>query len=138
MAWAFTYVSLVKISHVSEPRQSECFNNKKYRKTNIIFIFKCGMLNPQIFYFFQRPSTCFIRDDLKNNYTNLQENFGANLKRIRELKEFSLRSLAANCELDDSQISKIENGRTNIQLSTIFELAKGLGVEPKELLDFKI
>jgi transcriptional regulator with XRE-family HTH domain len=75
---------------------------------------------------------------LRNNYIELQQKFGANLKRIRESKGYSLRSLATNCELDDSQISKIENGKTNIQLSTIFELAKGLGVEPKELLDFII
>jgi transcriptional regulator with XRE-family HTH domain len=46
--------------------------------------------------------------------------------------------MAANCDLDDSQISKIEHGKKNVQISTIFELAKGLGVEPKELLDFKI
>jgi transcriptional regulator with XRE-family HTH domain len=57
---------------------------------------------------------------------------------IREERNLSLRSLAAKCDLDDSQISKIENGKTNIQLSTIFELAKGLDVEPKALLDFKI
>jgi transcriptional regulator with XRE-family HTH domain len=57
---------------------------------------------------------------------------------IREERNLSLRSLAAICDLDDSQISKIENGKTNIQLSTIFELAKGLDVEPKALLDFKI
>ncbi|MGZ3834901.1 MAG: helix-turn-helix domain-containing protein [Mucilaginibacter sp.] len=75
---------------------------------------------------------------MKNNYTNLQEKFGAHLKRMREGKSLSLRSLAANCNLDDSQISKIENGKTNIQLSTIFELAKGLGIEPKDLLDFKL
>ena len=46
--------------------------------------------------------------------------------------------VSMKCELDDSKISKIENGKFNIQLSTIFELAKGLEVEPKELLDFKI
>jgi hypothetical protein len=33
-------------------------------------------------------------------------------------------------------MSKIENGKWDVQLSTIFELAKGLGVEAKELLDF--
>lgn len=75
---------------------------------------------------------------MKNNYKDLQENFGLHLKRLREEKGLSLRSLASNCDLDDSQISKIENGKTNIQLSTLFELAKGLGIEPKELLKFKI
>jgi transcriptional regulator with XRE-family HTH domain len=75
---------------------------------------------------------------LKGNYGELQSKFGSHLKMIREERNLSLRSLAAKCDLDDSQISKIENGKTNIQLSTIFELAKGLDVEPKALLDFKI
>jgi transcriptional regulator with XRE-family HTH domain len=75
---------------------------------------------------------------VKNNYQDIQEKFGAHLKKIRENKGYSLRILASNCNVDDSNISKIENGRYNVQLSTIFELAKGLGVEPKELLDFKI
>jgi transcriptional regulator with XRE-family HTH domain len=46
--------------------------------------------------------------------------------------------LAAKCDLDDSQISKIENAKWDVQLSTIFELAKGLEVNPKELLDFEV
>jgi transcriptional regulator with XRE-family HTH domain len=75
---------------------------------------------------------------LKSNYQDIQEKFGLNLKRIREEKSYSLRELASKCELDDSKISKIENGKFNIQLSTIMELAKGLGVEPKELLEFKM
>jgi transcriptional regulator with XRE-family HTH domain len=75
---------------------------------------------------------------LKTNLKDIQEKFGVNLKKLREDKNLSLRALAAKCDLDDSQISKIENAKWDIQLSTIFELAKGLGIEPKELLDFKI
>jgi transcriptional regulator with XRE-family HTH domain len=75
---------------------------------------------------------------LKGNYDKLQTEFGENLKTIREGKNMSLRDVSLKCSLEDTKISKIENGKFNIQLSTIFELAKGLGVEPKELLDFKI
>ena len=60
------------------------------------------------------------------------------LKKIREAKKLSLRELETKCDLDFSQISKIENGRWDSQLSTIFELAKGLGVSPKDLLDFEL
>ena len=62
--------------------------------------------------------------------------FGANLQRVRMEKRLSLRALAANCNLDDSNISKIEQGKFDIQLTTLFELAKGLGVEVRVLLDF--
>jgi transcriptional regulator with XRE-family HTH domain len=47
-------------------------------------------------------------------------------------------TLAVKCEMDNSQISKLERGIWDIQLSTIVILAKALQVEPKELLDFKI
>jgi transcriptional regulator with XRE-family HTH domain len=75
---------------------------------------------------------------LRNNYQELQGKFGIHLKRLREERGLSLRDLASKCDLDSSKISKMENGKTNLQLSSIFELAKGLEVNPKELLDFKI
>ena len=75
---------------------------------------------------------------LKENILKIQESFGVHLKKIREDKGLSLRELSRNCDLDYSKISRMENGKTNIQLSTIFELAKGLEIEPKELLNFNI
>jgi DNA-binding Xre family transcriptional regulator len=75
---------------------------------------------------------------LKSNYKELQSKFGENLKRLRQERNLSLRELAAKCDLYDGKISKIENGQYNIQLSTIFELAKGLEVQPKDLMDFPL
>lgn len=69
---------------------------------------------------------------------SIQKQFGANLQKIRMEKGSSLRALAANCNLDDSNISKIEQGKFDIQLSTLFELAKGLGVEARVLLEFEV
>ena len=60
--------------------------------------------------------------------------FGRNIRRLREKKDLSLRQLAANCDLDNSKIAKIENGRVNISLSTIRELARGLEIHPAQLL----
>ncbi len=48
----------------------------------------------------------------------------------------SLLQLSYHCSVDESKISKIEHGRFNIKLSTIYELAKGLHINPKKLLDF--
>lgn len=74
---------------------------------------------------------------IKKENSDLKRKFGFHLKTIRNGKGLSLRALARNCDIDDSNISKIENGKLDVQLSTIFELAKGLQVDPKELLDFK-
>lgn len=73
----------------------------------------------------------------QKDYTDLQIRFGTYVQQLREHKGLSLRDVAANCELDSSNISKIERGFFNVRLSTIVELAKGLEVHPRKLLDFE-
>lgn len=62
--------------------------------------------------------------------------FGRHLLTIRKNKKLSFRKIALNCDVDYSDISKIEKGEKNITLLTIVELAKGLDVPLKELMDF--
>lgn len=63
--------------------------------------------------------------------------FGKHLAALRKEKQISLRKLAEACnDLDHSRIAKIEKGEVNITISTMVELAKGLGVEPKMLMDY--
>ncbi|RZK34384.1 MAG: XRE family transcriptional regulator [Pedobacter sp.] len=71
------------------------------------------------------------------DYTDIQKKFGEKLQSARRNTGLSLRELASKCDIDDSKISKIENGKFNIKLSTIIELARGLEIDAKELLDFK-
>lgn len=68
----------------------------------------------------------------------LKGKFGENLQKIRVAKGLSLLQLSYNCTLDESNISKIEHGKLNITLASIVELAKGLEIHPKKLLDFEI
>jgi|GEM_PF-171607 len=63
--------------------------------------------------------------------------FGRNLKKLRTEKNLSYRRMAQLCNVDYSDISKIEKGEVNIQIETAAELARGLGVHPKELFDFE-
>jgi transcriptional regulator with XRE-family HTH domain len=65
-----------------------------------------------------------------------KEKFGENLQKIRLGKKLSLLRLSYNCSIDESNISKIEHGKFNVTLATILELAHGLEVHPKRLLDF--
>jgi transcriptional regulator with XRE-family HTH domain len=62
----------------------------------------------------------------------------ANLTKIRESKGLSIRQLAARCDVDHAKISKIESNKANLMVTTLIELADGLGVHPKKLLDFDI
>ena len=63
--------------------------------------------------------------------------FGKQLKELRLQKGLSLRDLARECDLDNSYISKVEQGKINIQFGTIVELASGLMVHPLELFNFE-
>ena len=62
--------------------------------------------------------------------------FGKYIKSLRNKQNLILRQLAQHCDVDFSEINKIEKGDRNIQITTIIELAKGLGKQPKELFDF--
>ncbi len=68
---------------------------------------------------------------------NILEAFGKQIEIIRKDKNLSYRKMAQYCNVDYSDISKIEKGKINIQLLTIIELARGLEVHPKELFDYE-
>ncbi|MEM8510440.1 MAG: helix-turn-helix transcriptional regulator [Bacteroidota bacterium] len=70
------------------------------------------------------------------NDSEFKNAFGKRLEQLRKERKLSYRKMAQMCDIDYSNISKIEKGKINIALSTINELCKALGVEPKELFDF--
>jgi transcriptional regulator with XRE-family HTH domain len=72
----------------------------------------------------------------KQELASLKKKFGKNLHSIRSQKDMSLLDVSYNCDLDDSRINKIEHGKVNITIGTLFELAKGLGVPVVQLLSF--
>ncbi len=62
--------------------------------------------------------------------------FGQHLQSIRKAKGLSLRDLEKISEMDNQNISAIEQGKKDVQLSTIIKLAAALHIAPKDLLDF--
>ena len=62
--------------------------------------------------------------------------FGKNLKKIREAKNMSQSELAYACDMEISQISRLERGILNTSISNIYFIAKALNVHPKDLFDF--
>lgn len=67
--------------------------------------------------------------------TTLKKRIGRNVKRIRESKGLSLREVSYNCSIGHSRISEIEHGKHDMRISTLVELAEGLGVEVAKLLE---
>jgi transcriptional regulator with XRE-family HTH domain len=65
------------------------------------------------------------------------QKFRENLIRFRQERDLSQRGLSYLCDVDSAKIGKLERDEnTNLSLTTLFELAKGLGVHPKELIDY--
>lgn len=76
---------------------------------------------------------------LKPKDKKRMQKFRANLTRIRTEKGLSQRQLATLCDVTHGKISKLENDEdSSLTLPTLFELAKGLGVHPKELIDYEV
>jgi transcriptional regulator with XRE-family HTH domain len=64
--------------------------------------------------------------------------FGKNLKSIRKEKKLSYRKLAALCDVDHSMIKKYEDGVKDLRVITLVDLALGLGIHPRDLLNFDL
>ena len=62
--------------------------------------------------------------------------FGANLKKIRLAKGLTILDLEVRSDINNGDISKIENGKRNLSFTTLAKLAEGLDVPIKELVDF--
>jgi transcriptional regulator with XRE-family HTH domain len=62
--------------------------------------------------------------------------FGKQLKKIRESKNLSQQGLANLCDIEHSQISRIELGKINTTISTLFLIASKLEVDITLLLKF--
>ncbi len=64
--------------------------------------------------------------------------FGQHLQNVRRQKGMSQDDVAANCDVTKGNLSMIENGKKDFTFTTLLELAKGLSIYPKELLDFDV
>lgn len=62
--------------------------------------------------------------------------FGARLRQVRLANNLTQEELAAKSGLEFSQIGRIERGLINTSISTVFTLAKTLGVDVRELFNF--
>lgn len=62
-------------------------------------------------------------------------NLGENLRAAREKRELTQEQLSERSGVQAGEISRIETGKRDPQVSTLLKLAKGLEVGPGTLLD---
>ncbi|MBF7695304.1 helix-turn-helix domain-containing protein [Acinetobacter rathckeae] len=60
--------------------------------------------------------------------------FGQLVRKYRKEKSMSQEHLALLCNMDRSYLGRIERGEVNPTLEKLYELAKSLGVNVKDLL----
>ncbi|NLP59402.1 helix-turn-helix transcriptional regulator [Lutibacter sp. B1] len=68
------------------------------------------------------------------NKDELNKKIGNRIIELRTLKGWSQSDLARNCEKDRQAIEKIENGKVNSTVYSLFEVSKALGVPLYEIL----
>lgn len=65
---------------------------------------------------------------------NLAVKLGEKIRSVRKERGFSQERLALNAKLDRSYMGRIERGEANITLEMLYQLAKVLDCEAKELI----
>jgi transcriptional regulator with XRE-family HTH domain len=64
-----------------------------------------------------------------------RDTFAANLRRERLRIRLSQEALGFRCDLNTSEISRLERSRRDPRLATIVKLGNALGIPPARLLD---
>jgi transcriptional regulator with XRE-family HTH domain len=74
---------------------------------------------------------------ISNKDKDVLKKFGRHVRQLRDSKGLSLRELSYTCNIDNSKISKIEQGKINVTVLTVLELSAALEISPMELLNFQ-
>ena len=62
---------------------------------------------------------------------------GLTIKRLREEKNISQQDLAAACNFEKSNMSRIEAGRTNLTIGTLLKICEVLKVKLNEIVNIE-
>ena len=71
------------------------------------------------------------------NESELSNSLGSRIRKLREEQNISQQDLAAQCNFEKSNVSRIEAGKTNITIKTLYLISKALSVSIKELVDIE-
>jgi len=67
--------------------------------------------------------------------SQLQQKIGHNIRTIRETKNISQQDLASLCNFEKANLSRIEAGRTNPTVSTLYKISQALEITISELVN---
>jgi transcriptional regulator with XRE-family HTH domain len=64
--------------------------------------------------------------------TEFLTSLGARIKQLRLTKDISQKDLAMECDFEKSNMSRIESGKTNITILTLYKISSALEAEIKD------
>jgi transcriptional regulator with XRE-family HTH domain len=67
----------------------------------------------------------------------LQKIIGNRIKLLRESKGISQQVLAAMCNFEKGNMSRIEARRANPTLTTLYKISQSLGIKVTDIVDFE-
>ena len=67
--------------------------------------------------------------------SQLQQKIGNRIRELRESKGISQQNLAAICDFEKANMSRIETGRTNPTISTLYKISQALETTISDLVD---
>lgn len=70
--------------------------------------------------------------------SQLQQKIGQRIRILRESKGITQQDLAAACNFEKTNMSRIEAGRTNPTISTLYKISQALEVTISELVDVEV
>ncbi|MBS1598173.1 MAG: helix-turn-helix transcriptional regulator [Bacteroidetes bacterium] len=72
----------------------------------------------------------------KENYIIQLEKFGKRVRQLRNNQKLTLLEMEVRTNINNGDLSRIENGKTNIEFFTIAKIAEALNVPLLELFSF--
>ena len=76
-------------------------------------------------------------NDKEMNEIQLYIKVGQKIRKIREGENISQQELADRCIFEKSNMSRIEAGRTNLTLKTLYTISNALSVPIKDFFNFE-
>ena len=67
--------------------------------------------------------------------SQLQQKIGNRIRELRESKGISQQNLAAICNFEKANLSRLEAGRTNPTISTLYKISQALDIGLTEIVD---
>jgi ribosome-binding protein aMBF1 (putative translation factor) len=87
--------------------------------------------------FFDLASLCYVKKKVvRKNFRDekLLTYIGSKIREVRISKGISQETLANECEVDYSQIHRMELGKVNFNVSNLYKISAALKIDPKLLL----